>query len=64
MHLCPAFGDESFGKVSTRLLEEFYAELRRCSVRCDGQPYVEHRSGEAHECRTVKHGRPMGLSFG
>ncbi|MCW2905156.1 MAG: integrase family protein, partial [Streptosporangiaceae bacterium] len=46
--------------MSTRLLEEFYAELRRCSVRCDGQPYVEHRSGEPHECRTVRHRRPPG----
>ena len=60
VHLFPAFGDESIGKVSTRLLEEFYAELRRCSVRCAGQPYVEHRTGKPHECRTVKHRRPPG----
>ena len=43
VHLYPAFGDEPIGKVSPRLLEEFYAELRRCSARCDGRPFVEHR---------------------
>lgn len=32
VHIYPAFGDEPIGKVSTRLLEEFNAELRRCSA--------------------------------
>ncbi|MCY7341406.1 MAG: site-specific integrase [Pseudonocardia sp.] len=60
VHLYPAFGDEPMGKVTTRLLEEFYAELRRCGARCDGRPKVEHRTAEPHECRTVKHRRPPG----
>jgi integrase len=34
VHLYPAFGDEPIGKVTARLLEEFYAELHRCSARC------------------------------
>jgi integrase len=56
----PAFGDEAIGKVTTRLIEGFCAELRRCGVRCDGQPFVEHRTSEPHECRLVKHRRPPG----
>lgn len=60
VYLYPAFGAEPIGKVSARLLEEFYAELRRCSVRCDGQPSIEHRTSEPHDCRTVKHRRCPG----
>ncbi|GAA3249446.1 hypothetical protein GCM10017691_60530 [Pseudonocardia petroleophila] len=60
VHIYPAFGDEPIGKVSTRLLEEFYAELRRCSVRCAGTPFLEHRTTEPHECRVVKHRRRPG----
>jgi integrase len=59
-HIYPAFGDEPIGKVSTRLLEEFYAELRRCRVRCDGRPFIEHRTSEPHDCREVKHRWPPG----
>jgi integrase len=58
--LYPAFGDEPIGKVSPRLLEEFYAALRRCSTRCDGRPSIEHRVDGPHECRTVKHRRRPG----
>jgi hypothetical protein len=57
VHLYPAFGDEPIGKVSPQLLEEFYAELRRCRARCDGRPFVEHGVDGPHECRTVKHRR-------
>ncbi len=60
VHLYPAFGDEPVGKVSPRLLEEFYAELRRCSARCAGRQFVEHRVDGRHECRTVKHRRRPG----
>jgi hypothetical protein len=60
VHLYPAFGDEPIGKVGPRLLEEFYAELRRCSARCDGRPFVEDRVDGLHECRTVKHRRRPG----
>ena len=60
VRLYPAFGDEPVGKVSPRLLEEFYAELRRCSARCAGRQFVEHRVDGRHECRTVKHRRRPG----
>lgn len=60
VHLYPAFGDVPIGKVNARLLEEFYAELRRCRDRCDGRPRIEHRVDGPHECRTVKHRRGPG----
>jgi integrase len=59
-HLYPAFGDEPVGRITARLLEEFYAELRRCGARCDGRPFVEHRTDGGHECRVVKHKRRPG----
>ena len=60
VYLYPAFGDEPVSGVTTQVLEEFYAELRRCSARCSGRPFVEHRTAEPHECRVVKHKRPPG----
>ncbi|WP_249033864.1 tyrosine-type recombinase/integrase [Prauserella marina] len=41
-------------------LERFYADLRRCSKRCSGRPFVEHRVDGPHECREVQHRRPPG----
>jgi integrase len=60
LYLYPAFGDEPVGKISARVLEGLYAELRRCRLRCDGRPFVEHREAGPHECRVVKHRRPPG----
>jgi integrase len=60
LYVGPAFGDEPIGKIKARTLEQFYAELRRCSTRCDGKPFVEHRFDGEHECRTVKHKRRPG----
>jgi integrase len=56
----PALGDEAVGKITPQLLEEFYAQLRRCRHRCrDGEPAVDHRTALSHECRAVRHrGRP------
>ena len=60
VHLYPAFGDQPVGRVTTQLLEEFYAELRRCSARCAGRAVVKHRTSDPHECRVVQHKRPPG----
>ncbi|GAA3436992.1 tyrosine-type recombinase/integrase [Kutzneria kofuensis] len=46
----PVLGETPIKKVSARVLEELYAELRRCRVRCDGKPFVEHRTEEEHDC--------------
>ncbi|WP_345647882.1 tyrosine-type recombinase/integrase [Pseudonocardia tropica] len=60
-HIYPVVGDQPLGKLATFALERFYAELRRCSERCDGRPFVEHRvEGRSHECREVRHKRPPG----
>ena len=60
LYLYPAFGDHPIAKITARLLEEFYADLRRCSARCDGRPAIDHRADGPHQCRTVKHRRPPG----
>lgn len=59
-HIKPALGHVPVGKVTARLLEEFYADLRRCRLRCDGQPAIDHRTDEPHECRVVRHRWPPG----
>lgn len=50
----PVFGDVPLNKVSTRMLESFYAELRRCRIRCDGKPFIEHRAKDEHDCTKKK----------
>jgi integrase len=55
-----ALADVPIGKVNVQLLEEFYAELRRCRDRCNGRIAVDHRVDGPHECRRVRHRRPPG----
>jgi integrase len=59
-YINPALGDEPVGRISARVLEQFYAELRRCRARCDGRPAIDHRAEGPHDCRTVRHRRPPG----
>ncbi len=57
----PALGSVPLAKVSAQVLEEFYADLRRCRHRCrDGEPAVDHRTAAEHECHTVRHKRRPG----
>ncbi len=57
----PALGAVPLGKITPQLLEEFYAELRRCRHRCrDGEPAVDHRTTADHECREIRHRRRPG----
>ena len=61
LHLFPVFGDEPAAAITAEMLEEFYADLRRCSRRCrNGQPAIDHRTTAEHECRVVRHNRPPG----
>jgi integrase len=53
----PALGDTPIAKISPRMLEGLYAQLRRCRVRCDGRAFVEHRVEGEHECREISHRR-------
>jgi integrase len=55
LYVRPALGHVPIGRVSAQVLEEFYAELRRCRSRCDGKPAVDHRTDGPHECRVVRH---------
>jgi integrase len=57
LYIRPALGEVPVGRVTAQMLEEFYAELRRCRARCGGRPRVEHRTSGPHECRTVRHRR-------
>ncbi|MGQ0482238.1 MAG: tyrosine-type recombinase/integrase [Pseudonocardia sp.] len=57
----PALGSVPVSTVTVRLLEEFYADLRRCRKRCrGGEPAVDHRTAAPHECREVRHRRRPG----
>ncbi|XVV01926.1 site-specific integrase [Actinosynnema sp. CA-248983] len=55
----PALGGEPAKKVTARVLESFYTELRRCRLRCDGKPFIErHLKGKKkdrgeHNCETA-----------
>ncbi|WP_436493396.1 site-specific integrase [Actinokineospora sp. HUAS TT18] len=60
LHIGPALGDQPVSKISARVLEQFYAQLRKCSRRCGGRPQIDHRVDGPHECRTIKHWRPRG----
>jgi hypothetical protein len=55
-----ALGDVPISKLGARDLERFYAQLRRCSVRCNGKLFTEHRVEGPHVCRTVRHRWPPG----
>jgi integrase len=50
----PALGSLSIAKLSVRHLETLYAELRRCRVRCDRKPFVEHKADGEHDCLAAK----------
>ena len=47
----PSLGHVPISRLSSRTLEMFYAELRRCRSRCSQrQPSVDHRSAGEHSC--------------
>lgn len=58
--IAPNLGDQPASKISARVLETFYAQLRKCSVVCKGRPLINHRTTRPHECRTIKHRRKPG----
>lgn len=59
-HIKPALGSVPLGKITPHLLEEFYADLRRCRARCDGRPTIDHRVDGEHECQGMRHRNPVG----
>lgn len=49
-YIKPVLGDEPTNKMNARILESFYAEIRRCRARCNGKPFIEHRTADEHDC--------------
>jgi len=52
-HIRPALGAVPLTKIhrgAAEILEGLYADLRRCSRRCDGRPFTEHRTVNDHDC--------------
>jgi integrase len=52
--IVPALGSTPIRKVSARVLEELYADLRRCRIRCDGRPSITHKTTDPHDCAEKK----------
>lgn len=50
----PALGSVALANITPRVLEAFYAELRRCRDRCDRKPFIEHRTAEPHDCEATE----------
>ncbi|MBN6037737.1 site-specific integrase [Amycolatopsis sp. 195334CR] len=50
----PTLGDIPINKLTARMLETFYGELRRCRIRCSGRPFVEHNAEGEHDCGKLK----------
>ncbi|GAA5039743.1 hypothetical protein [Actinopolymorpha pittospori] len=46
-------GDDRLAKVSARVLEQFWAQLRRRRTRCNGKAYLEHFTDQSHECNRL-----------
>jgi integrase len=52
----PTLGHLPVKKLGARDLESLYAELRRCRIRCDGKPFIEHKTDGEHDCVKAKCG--------
>ncbi|WP_235022652.1 site-specific integrase [Amycolatopsis alkalitolerans] len=50
----PAIGTVPVNKLTTRMLETFYGELRRGRARCDGRPFIEHKAEREHDCKNLR----------
>lgn len=53
-YIKPVLGNEPTNKMNARILESFYAEIRRCRARCSGKPFIEHRAQDDHDCEKAK----------
>ena len=56
-YIVPVIGSTAVKNLKVQTLDQYYASLRRCRVRCSGRPYVERRVDGPHECREVIHRR-------
>ena len=49
-HIRPLLGEMQVGKLDGETLDSFYSILRTCRTHCDGRPFVEHSTADAHNC--------------
>jgi integrase len=52
--IAPVLGELPVRKIDARVLETFYAELRRCRTRCNGTPFIEHKTDAEHDWKKAK----------
>ena len=50
LHIRPALGKLPLERVTSELLDRFYAQLRVCRERCEGRGHTRHRTSKPHEC--------------
>jgi integrase len=46
----PTLGHVAVNRLGANDLESLYSELRRCRIRCDGKPFIEHKVDGEHDC--------------
>jgi integrase len=56
-YIVPVLGSTPLKRLQVQTLDQFYASLRRCRIRCTGRPKMEHLEAGPHECRQVIHKR-------
>ncbi|WP_433408896.1 hypothetical protein ACQPZU_01010 [Saccharomonospora azurea] len=59
-HIHPVLGDVPLlllTRDASERLERYHADLRRCWLRCNGKPFIEHRVDGPHECPLVLYAR-------
>ncbi len=49
-HIRPLIGDVPLGRINGEILDSFYRQLARCRAHCNGRPFVQHHTTEAHDC--------------
>jgi integrase len=61
VYINPTLGGVPIARLSPQILERYYADLRRCRLRCrPGDQLVDHRVASKHRCTVVHHNRPTG----
>lgn len=49
-HVKPVLGNLPLTRVTTEILDSFYADLRRCRAHCDRREHLDHRTTVPHDC--------------
>ena len=49
-HIRPLIGSVPLGRINGEVLDSFYRTLARCRTHCNGKPFLQHRTVDAHDC--------------